>query len=502
MGDPRSLTHRHKHHSPVKEATTDENGGGVGGAAATAVSAITADGKTKPRRSRLRRPCPSLREALGPNRRRTTLAAAAVLCIAAVAFAAFAALPALAAMRIAGRLRPGGGGGSRTVVVLPRTLIAPTPWDVQVQTRRRRGKKKNKTPLYQLGRTVYHPKRADSQRLVGNEYHFETDDCVAMREWQTIQRPTCNSVHEVAISEMDGDAELVNGGDYRDVWRIYDYDMETKRAFKSMQFERHEDGHKVYEMMRAEAIAMDHLTKSPYVMSLHGFCALAALYPFSSGGTFKRAAKKGFLSSEQKLELALHVARATRDVHDIDDEAVVTMTCADISSGQFVENDETGIYQLADLNVLHFMTWDKETHEPCPFKEAPSAGYVRSPEEYARAEGFDEGIDIWAMGNVLHFLLTGHYAMSGSITDWSRNKVVSAVKKGVRPPSYDRIEKEGDPVEMEILHVVKNTRTTEKEDRWPAKRAVEYLEMVQKKVKAGEIKGRSAKNKEEPESES
>mmetsp|Transcript_30501 Transcript_30501/g.91068 ORF Transcript_30501/g.91068 Transcript_30501/m.91068 type:complete len:165 (-) Transcript_30501:1329-1823(-) len=119
----------------------------------------------------------------------------------------------------------------------------------------------------------------------------------------------------------------------------------------------------------------------------------------------------------EKLEAGIHVARSAADVRGIvreeeggDGRAVMAVT--DFSMNQIVRHHTTGMNQLVDLNLVKMMTRDRETGEPCPLPDAPDAGLVRSPEEYRHSRLMSERIDLWALGNVLHYILAGGYPFS------------------------------------------------------------------------------------------
>ena len=218
---------------------------------------------------------------------------------------------------------------------------------------------------------------------------------------------------------------------------------------------------------------MDHLQNSPYVASLHGLCGVSQVQDFSNQGGFKRPARKGKLTSLEQLKLATQVARAVSDVHDYNQQnGRPTMAVADVSSGQFVFNEDEKAFVLQDMNLILMLKKD-ENGDTCKFQSAPSAGSVRSPEEYWETT-HTHAVDIWALGNVIHYVLRGDYAWCDE--DTSEGKLKRYVKEGREPPSFGAIEKDGDDIEKAMLSIIKKTRHLDPLQRPSALDIRQYLE--------------------------
>ena len=309
-------------------------------------------------------------------------------------------------------------------------------------------------------------------------------------EWQTAHRPTCNSIHEISIDdganglygstddkrkwEADALSLWLASGDYRDVWAWGETDG-SPRVLKTLVWKHQQTRPKILRMFRDEAAAMDHLHQSPYVATVLGVCGVSQVQNFSAQGGFKRPARKGKFTSLEKLKVSTQVARAVSDVHDFNKEngGKATMAVADVSSGQFVYNEYTKTFCLQDMNLLMMLKKDGKTGDTCKFRSAPSAGMVRSPEEYWETD-HTELVDIWALGNVIHFLMRGDYAFCDQ--DISESSIKRSVKKGDEPPSFREIEKSGDEIEKSILQIIKKTRRINPYKRPTAWEVREYLE--------------------------
>jgi len=241
---------------------------------------------------------------------------------------------------------------------------------------------------------------------------------------------------------------------------------------------------------------MDHLSASPYVVNSFGLCGVSSLMDFARVGNFKRLAKKHKFTAVEKIKVATQVARMVADIHYGGDDGGMgggdyigkrkkptgtasttppppLMTIADLSCGQFIYNDNTQTYQIHDMNLIRMMKVHSDTGRSCQFRSAPSAGSVRSPEEYWEKD-HTEKVDIWALGNVLHYIITGDYAFNTH--DVSESKIRRYVRKGKTPPSFAEIEKRGDGIEIALLDIIKRIRQVDPMDRPSALEVRAYLE--------------------------
>ena len=98
---------------------------------------------------------------------------------------------------------------------------------------------------------------------------------------------------------------------------------------------------------------------------------------------------------------------------------------------------------------------------------------VRSPEEYWERE-HTEKVDIWAVGNVIHYILCGDYAFSTH--DVSERRIRKYVKKGKTPPSFREVGEKGDEIELALLDIIKRIRQVDPKKRPSASEIRDYLE--------------------------
>jgi hypothetical protein len=106
-------------------------------------------------------------------------------------------------------------------------------------------------------------------------------------EWQRLSFPNCNEVHELDLREalgfrgnrmkstlqittFDHVGSYVGEGMWRTVWKVQAWGQVTL-ALKTMKGE-HEWDHRNLERHRRDALTMERLTSSPYIMSIYGHC--------------------------------------------------------------------------------------------------------------------------------------------------------------------------------------------------------------------------------------
>ena len=165
----------------------------------------------------------------------------------------------------------------------------------------------------------------------------EEKNCIPMAKWMTASYPNCNSVHEVdmhggVLSVYDDEEEFkfLGQGWFRDTWRYANdnYEGEPPVVLKTLRIER-EFLDEYFDLHRRDAVAMERLTFSPYVINVHGFCGQTAINEFAEGilgGKITSLEKlnrrlRGKESDPQalflKLQLATKVSLALAHVHNI-----------------------------------------------------------------------------------------------------------------------------------------------------------------------------------------
>ena len=110
---------------------------------------------------------------------------------------------------------------------------------------------------------------------------FETTTCVAQYEWQKSYYPSCNFVMEQNLLH----AKYLAHGYWRDVWQVTSSNNE-ETILKTIRYE-HDFTPRNYDRHRRDAVAMERLTSSKYILNIYGFCGNSGLFEFAKGGSLE-----------------------------------------------------------------------------------------------------------------------------------------------------------------------------------------------------------------------
>lgn len=117
------------------------------------------------------------------------------------------------------------------------------------------------------------------------------ESCENMAKWQSMSFPTCNSLHEMNVFSTGPhlalrspatnsansaklqfklvqdtySAKLLGNGWFRDAWKVSDEVSNSTVAIKTLRIER-DFMSEYYELHRRDAVALERLSESPYVM--------------------------------------------------------------------------------------------------------------------------------------------------------------------------------------------------------------------------------------------
>ena len=339
-----------------------------------------------------------------------------------------------------------------------------------------------------------------------------TSSCVPMAKWQTMSFPTCNSLHEINIfsptpimsyfqphrfgSRRNGrhfqpfphkgegfpiqnqySSQLLGNGWFRHAFKVVDNIYGVNTAMKTLRLER-EFLPEYYELHRRDAVAMERLTSSPYVMDIYGYCGQSALTELAFlekgiNNVYRVATGlKGNHSPDamrSKLQIGAMMALGVAHVHNIaqDDDLdnndmdhsrigsnLPSLVHYDINPRNIVMTP-SGKPKINDFNVAEFLTWDSMTHEPCGFEGRLHEPWWRAPEEMVLFpddgkmsdednEGFanrvnppklklNEKVDVYSLGNALFVLLEGSEPRGKDHKERRYKSVSNMVAEGVLP---------------------------------------------------------------------
>ena len=281
--------------------------------------------------------------------------------------------------------------------------------------------------------------RAQEALLDSRDYrHGEADtlqdmgeDCIAQYDWQEKSFPTCNHLMEIdmtnlipfpVVSDNNNNnnnnnnnkneffsahsfSKYLAAGYWRDVWSVKnslrsehndnDNGNDDKKSnnnnnvetfvLKSMRY-THDYVPRNYDRHRRDAVAMERLTSSAFVMEIYAACGNSGLFEYADGGSLedsiyynKHHRKKDNFkpwSSKERLVVAYQAISGIADLHNFAKEGVPSIAHTDIHSGQFVYVEETGLYKLNDFNRARFLPINKKTNEICKYEVGNNPGTV------------------------------------------------------------------------------------------------------------------------------
>ena len=151
-------------------------------------------------------------------------------------------------------------------------------------------------------------------RLSSRDTPFDRDDlqqsnCESLGEWQSLSYPTCNIMHEFDLSS---DSSVPIGeGSYREVWVTHDMSGKP-RALKTLRFQQNYDLYYFWRHLQRhnrDAIAMEQLSKSPYVVDIYVFCGNGGLYEFGDGGSLNSYRRKTGRDPLDDLRVVIEAAQ-------------------------------------------------------------------------------------------------------------------------------------------------------------------------------------------------
>jgi serine/threonine protein kinase len=148
----------------------------------------------------------------------------------------------------------------------------------------------------------------------------------------------------------------------------------TMRALKMKRFESSRDfDERVWDKHRRDALALEQMTNSPYIINIYGYCVNSVIVDYSDKGSLYRVFRSE-PSKEELLKVAHDVACAVRDANHFDNRERATIAHTDINPDQFLLVD--GVYKLNDFNRAKFLSWDPERDEQCGFTFELNQGNV------------------------------------------------------------------------------------------------------------------------------
>jgi len=341
----------------------------------------------------------------------------------------------------------------------------------------------------------------------------EVGQCVPMSDWQTKSFPNCNDIHEFdlrsagqhvgkhhhreAVSFEDL-LKILGSGWFRDTWRLDDGATGENVVLKTLRLEREFYG-EYFELHRRDAVAMERLSHSPFVMDIYAYCGQSAINELADFGTKditnlekfdKQLRGKDHMPQVDvlKLQIAASLALGVAHVHGVDGaDNPATMVHYDLNPRN-IAIVKGGKPKLNDFNIAEFLTWNPKTNQTCGFPSRLHEPWWRAPEEVALPEKdevvyVDEKVDVFALGNLLFHVLTTH-SPRGKMKGAERIATVrKEVTAGVPPALHEYYVKSKNPIHVAFLKAMRLCYQVDPAKRAPARVIADILLSALKQAK-------------------
>lgn len=296
------------------------------------------------------------------------------------------------------------------------------------------------------------------------------DQCIPKADWQVASNPNCNTIHEINLH--DTHLRVLGEGWFRTTWR-YDpphTNNETSVVLKTLRIVR-EYISEYYELHRRDAVAMERLTASPFVVNIYAYCGQSAIneladFPYAGVQNLETFNKRmrGNDSPKAniiKLRMATSIALGLADIHaggtslneddNEEDDPKVYMAHYDLNPRN-IALFAGGKPKINDFNIAEFIYTDNiTTSRDCKFPSRLHEPWWRAPEEMNTTHTIlvNEKVDVYALGNILYHTMTTH-SSRGLQTKERMAAVRPIVAAGIRPviPSHYRHSKDPNIVAM------------------------------------------------------
>lgn len=346
-----------------------------------------------------------------------------------------------------------------------------------------RGLKRTITKKSEEDDTVHRSKMLDLMDAVKklshwyiNEEDFTGREECTRTNWRSHGYQTCNIIHETTIHRprgllQDFSVNYRGRGSFRISWMLENKNENDAFVFKAMRYGNLFDYKKRYQMEN-EAIIMERLTSSPWIVDIFGYCGFSILAENMVGeatkdiipGSETDCNSCGYmqqekldelqkddvvpmnkLSDEQRLDYAIAMAKAIAVIHGFVGGVILH---GDIHTVQYLKA-ASGQIKLNDFNNAEIMDWNRGSGEYCLAFRCYGGTY-RPPEEL-KCMDTDERVDVWAMGNNIYTILTGlwpFYQYGTSSSKATQEKIKGGEKPYVDPRYRNRTLIEAGLVEV------------------------------------------------------
>ncbi|GKY91588.1 hypothetical protein MPSEU_000130700 [Mayamaea pseudoterrestris] len=326
------------------------------------------------------------------------------------------------------------------------------------------------------------------------------DRCLPKADWQTASFINCNAFHELNMAHSSlenrrrGEEEqlsVLGEGWFRTAWRLYARNQTT--VLKTLRIER-DFLPEYYELHRRDAVAMERLTWSPFVVNVFGYCGNSAIneiadFPYRDVNDLEHFDRKMRYRERHpqiqriKLQLAASIAQGVADIHSIDGPEVgVSMVHYDLNPRNIAIFAQ-GRPKINDFNIAEFLRYDPVNNRTCGFPNRMRQPWWRAPEEVNLTANVEvnEKTDIYSLGAILFHILTTH-SPRGKMKKEMMEDVRADVVRGVAPvlpPPFDNMT---DSVTMAFKKAMDRCFVVDHKERATADEIVDILFQALMKV--------------------
>lgn len=314
--------------------------------------------------------------------------------------------------------------------------------------------------------------------------------CQPMHEWQTQFYVNCNNLHEIDVqTEIESGAfTLLKCGGSRCAFKIGGTD--TPLVLK-LPKQRSDPETEEYERSRMDSMTMERLTKSPYVVSLYGYCGVSQVTEYASGGSLydlierfrgKQNHPPLRMSPIDKLRIAIQIITAVADLHSFESDGIASVTHNDLDPEQYVFVD--GVYKLNDFHYSYFLEKNQYTDKVCENPMRINRRYLKyhAPEEGYRDTVDNEKADVYVAGSVMYYVLTSKWIFEGV----NNEKGIRLQRLGKRSPFPLHIKNSTDAADQAMMKAITMLWTHDPKERPRARAISNFLIKELEKVADGD----------------
>jgi serine/threonine protein kinase len=365
----------------------------------------------------------------------------------------------------------------------------------------------------------------------------EQSECIPMARWQTSVPINCNSLHEVDLvasvinaagpvtrrgiasasslnvrlhrlphshpSWNESQLAFLGQGWFREAWKLDQQLPHKKRhgndesndngvtvILKMLRPER-DFTREFYELHRRDAVAMEQLTHSKYVLNVYGYCGQSALNEYASFRIpelnslekFDRQLRgKNFpRMNRMKLRLAVAVATGLAHVHELPADIVgdsrPSMVHYDLNPRNIAIVDGA-MPKLNDFNTARYLMYNPRTKQTCKALSNLHEPWWRAPEEVSLNQSspfvVTEKSDVYSLGNLLFHILTTH-SPRGKMKDYRMESVREDVLRGISPHLPEEFASSKDPAVVAFRQAMDMCFAYDPRDRASAREVANVL---------------------------